>query len=79
MTDVVIQQVVANNISSYDRKLVAYKQYPVQNELFRLCLQRFEINLDRYKANPSETIKLLLDSLCSLLNMFDNVQITAYL
>ena len=79
MTDVVLQQVEADNISSYERKLAEYKQYPVQNELFRLCLQRFEINLDRYKANPSETIKVLLDSLCSLLSMFDNVQITAYL
>ena len=79
MTDVVLQQSNANNISSYERKLAAYKQYPVQNELFRLCLQRFEINLVRYKTNPNETIRLLLDSLCSLLNMFDNVQITAYL
>ena len=79
MTDVVLQQVEADNISSYERKLAAYKQYPVQNELFRLCLQRFEINLVRYKTNPNETIRLLLDSLCSLLNMFDNVQITAYL
>ena len=79
MTDVVLQQANANNISSYERKLAAYKQYPVQNELFRLCLQRFEINLDRYKTNPNETIRLLLDSLCSLLNMFESVQITAYL
>ena len=70
---------MASNISSYEQKLAEYKQYPVQNELFRLCLQRFEINLVRYKTNPNETIRLLLDSLCSLLNMFDNVQITAYL
>ena len=70
---------MASNISSYERKLAEYKQYPVQNELFRLCLQRFEINLVRYKTNPNETIRLLLDSLCNLLNMFDNVQITAYL
>ena len=70
---------MASNISSYERKLAEYKQYPVQNELFRLCLQRFEINLVRYKTNPNKTIRLLLDSLCSLLNMFDNVQITAYL
>ena len=70
---------MASNISSYERKLAEYKQYPVQNELFRLCLQRFEINLVRYKTNPNETIRLLLDSLCILLNMFDNVQITAYL
>ena len=79
MTDVVLQQANASNISSYERKLAEYKQYPVQNELFRLCLQRFEINLVRYETNPNETIRLLLDSLCSLLNMFDNVQITAYL
>ena len=70
---------MSENISFYERKLAEYKQYPVQNELFRLCLQRFEINLERYKPNPNETIRLLLDSLCSLLNMFDNVQITAYL
>ena len=66
---------MASNISSYERKLAAYKQYPVQNELFRLCLQRFEINLVRYKTNPNETIRLLLDSLCSLLNMFDNFKL----
>ena len=79
MTDVVLQQANANNISSYERKLAAYKQYPVQTELFQLCVQRLEININRYKQNPSETIKAVLDSLCSLLNMFDNVQIASYL
>ena len=67
------------NISYYERKLAAYKTWPVQTELFQLCVSRLEININRYKQNPSETIKAVLDSLCSLLNMFDNVQIASYL
>ena len=70
---------MASNISYYERKLAEYKTWPVQTELFQLCVSRLEININRYKQNPSETIKAALDSLCSLLNMFDNVQIASYL
>ena len=69
---------MASNISYYERKLAEYKTWPVQTELFQLCVSRLEININRYKQNSSETIKAVLDSLCNLLNMFDNVQIAAY-
>ena len=62
----------------YERKLAEYKSWPVQTELFQLCVSRLEININRYKQNPSENIKIVLDSLCSLLNMFNNIQIAAY-
>ena len=66
------------DISYYERKLAEYKSWPVQTELFQLCVSRLEININRYKQTPSETIKTVLDSLCNLLNMFNNVQIAAY-
>ena len=66
------------NISYYERKLAAYKTWPVQTELFQLCVSRLEININRYKQSQSETIKVVLDSLCNLLNMFNNIQIAAY-
>ena len=65
-------------MKSYERKLAVYKTWPVQTELFQLCVSRLEININRYKQTPSETIKVVLDSLCNLLNMFNNVQIAAY-
>ena len=65
-------------MESYERKLATYRQWPVNTELFRLLIQRLEININRYKQSPSETIKVVLDSLCNLLNMFNNVQIAAY-
>ena len=69
---------MASNISYYERKLAEYKQWPVQIELFQLCLSKLEININRYKQNPSEDIKVVLNSLCNLLNMFNNMQIAAY-
>ena len=63
------------NIAFYESKLTEYKAANYNVELYRVCVQRFEENLRKYKAENREIYKIALDALINLLRMFDNVVI----